>query len=178
MSDEQIKNLQKYIDGEIALESLQVESAIKESIFVLRPDLAPEPKISFDEIWSSVHVTKTKELQTNPLDMRSDEEREHEEQREIEKNKHISLILDSSQAVPNVSIDDIFSSLTQGPLYQEQELEQENEQKEEEVSAEIISFPSTTEVEKKQEVEKNVVLDCLKGLKLKHLLQTIQKQRC
>ena len=98
MSEEfniQTQKLQRFIDGEICLDELSIDKDVLEGLFVLRPELAPKPKVLIDKVWAE-HQNKT-------------------ETSEFSESESM-LILDRPLPLPNVNIEDILSSLENGPL--------------------------------------------------------------
>ena len=98
MSEElniQTEKLQRFIDGEISLDELSIEKDVLEGLFVIRPELSPKPKVLIDEVWmDSQGKIETKDFEEDDS----------------------MLILDRPLPLPNVKIEDILSSLENGPL--------------------------------------------------------------
>lgn len=107
MSEEfniQTEKLQRFIDGEICLDELSIDKDVLEGIFVLRPELSPKPKVLIDKVWSDYQSkVETRDLY------------------EIES----MLILDPHLPLPNVKIEDILSSLENGPLIKDSSIDKD-----------------------------------------------------
>ena len=119
-----LQHIQNYIDGTSSLQDMEIEDHILECIFVFRPELRPKPKLLFSDIWNKYQLSK-KNVQNDIQDL--DVKEYHEED-------NISLILDNFHITPKLQIDDILSSVQEGPL--------STSKKEGEERGQIINFSS------------------------------------
>ena len=110
MSEElkiQLRNLQRFIDGKTAIDDINVEPSIIEIIFVFRPELSPKPKVFIDEIWNTTQRTN----------LCNEERQDSIIQDDDSIVGGVTGVLFHKEAhIPNLNIEDILSSVKEGPL--------------------------------------------------------------
>ncbi len=108
---EESRKLALWLEGE--LKAQEVTPELQETIFLFRPDLAPEPRIDLDEILSS--------LREGPFSASKDLFNKNKQEEDLEEEGEAErLELNFAQAELQVSFDEIFSSLTRGPLVEKE----------------------------------------------------------
>ena len=99
MKESQSKILADWLDGRAS--EMGLESDVCQTIWVFKPDLAPVPQVDVGQLLN--HVTRGPFAQNSEPDSAGDSELE-------------PLFDLNAQARPNLKVDAIFDSLTQGPL--------------------------------------------------------------
>ncbi len=101
--------LARWLDGEAGAQG--VRSVVQETIFVFRPDLAPQPNVVVSDLLD--------DLKTGPFASGQEDEEVQEEQEDLGELK-----LDFANAELNVDFEDVVSAVTKGPLTEDHKTEE------------------------------------------------------
>ena len=109
MSISEEQKLAEWLEGN---HNHPVDNDILEAVFILRPDLAPDPLVNLDEIIKSVRK--------GPFCTQDFVEDAQEDQ------KFVESIFSTSESMPAVTIDDVLQSISSGPLVPEEKADETN----------------------------------------------------
>jgi hypothetical protein len=109
----------------------ELDADVVEAIYALRPDLAPEPTVTIDEILATLD-------QAEPLAKWLDDEAEAPDALDDDVAEAIYALQPDRAPGPRVSIDDILGRVTAGPLAQAAATPAGSEER----LAEVVPFPS------------------------------------